>query len=252
MFIKAICCDVFRREMYAAAARSVNMVDLEFLPKGLHDIGSAGMRARLQEVVDRAGSAYDAIVLAYGLCNNGLVGVKAPRCPIVMTRAHDCMTLFLGGRSRYLSYFMSHPGTYFKTSGWIERAELGEEISQLSIQHRTGMDLTLEEMIDKYGEDNGRYLYETLCNQTRHYRQLTYIPMGIEPDDRFERAARQFAQERGWKFAVEPGDMGLIQRLFDGDWESDDFLTVPSGFRIVATHGDDIVGAQPDGDAESD
>ena len=39
----------------------------------------------------------------------------------------------------------------------------------------------------KYGEDNARFLYEELCNMTRHYRKLTFIEMGIEPDDRFER-----------------------------------------------------------------
>ena len=49
MKLKAICCDVLYREMCAAAARSVNCVDLEFLPKGLHDLGAEKMQARLQD-----------------------------------------------------------------------------------------------------------------------------------------------------------------------------------------------------------
>jgi len=46
--LKLISCEIFYREMCAAVARSPHLVDIEFLPKGLHDIGSAGrgLRAR--------------------------------------------------------------------------------------------------------------------------------------------------------------------------------------------------------------
>ena len=36
-------------------------------------------------------------------------------------------------------------------------------MSQLSIQHMTGMDMSYEEMVKKYGEDNAKYLYEKLA-----------------------------------------------------------------------------------------
>ncbi len=45
MRLKLIACEIFYRELCAAVARSVNQVDVEFLPKGLHDIGQAGMSA---------------------------------------------------------------------------------------------------------------------------------------------------------------------------------------------------------------
>ena len=45
----------------------------------------------------------------------------------------------------------------------------------------------------KYGEDNASFLFEELCNMTRHYRKLTFIEMGIEPDGGFEAAAREQA-----------------------------------------------------------
>ena len=51
MRLKLIACEIFYRELCAAVARSVNQVDIEFLPKGLHDIGQAGMSARLGEVL---------------------------------------------------------------------------------------------------------------------------------------------------------------------------------------------------------
>ena len=43
MQLKLIACEIFYREMCAAVARSPNQVDVEFLPKGLHDIGAEGL-----------------------------------------------------------------------------------------------------------------------------------------------------------------------------------------------------------------
>jgi hypothetical protein len=234
--------------MCAAAAHSRNQVDVEFLPKGLHDIGSDGMRDRLQAVLDRVDAArYEAVLFGYGLCNNGLVGLQARAIPLVFPRAHDCITMFLGDKQRYLEYFYQNPGVYFMTTGWVERNETGE-FRQASVQHKSGMDLSFEELVAKYGEDNARFLYEQLGQQLReqprNYRQMTFIEMGIEPDDRFEQRTREEAAKRGWAFEKIQGDLSLVKRLVDGPWDADDFLVVPAGGRVVATYDDLIIGAE--------
>jgi hypothetical protein len=164
--------------------------------------------------------------------------------PLILPRAHDCITLFLGSRERYLDYFQTHPGVYFKTTGWMERGDNPGELSQLSIQHTTGMDATYEAMVAKYGEDNARYLYETLCVQTRHYGQFTFIEMGVEPDARCERETEAEATQRGWRFEKVRGDLGLILRLINGRWDDRDFLTVPPGHRIAARYDIGIVAVE--------
>jgi len=63
MRFKLISCEIFFREMSAVVARSPHFIDIEFLPKGLHDMGSSSMLTRVQEVVDRVRD-YDAILLA--------------------------------------------------------------------------------------------------------------------------------------------------------------------------------------------
>ncbi|MBI4586258.1 MAG: DUF1638 domain-containing protein [Planctomycetes bacterium] len=245
MKLKLIACEVFYRELCAAIARSVNQVDLEFLPKGLHDIGKVGMLARLQEAVSRVDeSKYAAILLGYGFCNYGLAGLRAGTIPLVIPRAHDCITLFLGSKERYLDYFNDHPGVYFQTSGWIERGKRLEEFSQLSITRKSGMDATYEELVEKYGEDNAKFLYAELCNHTRNYGQITFIEMGVEPGGQFEKQAQEAAAERGWKFEKVAGDLSLIQRLVDGRWDERDFLVVPAGWRVAVTYGDDLIKAE--------
>src|ERR1051326_7872623 len=111
MRLKLISCEVFYREMCAAIARSPHVVDIAFLPKGLHDMGAKGMRERVQAALDQVDEThYDAVLFGYGLCNNGLAGLTARTIPLVVPRAHDCITLFLGCRQRYLDYFNTHPG----------------------------------------------------------------------------------------------------------------------------------------------
>ena len=112
MRLKLISCEIFYREMCAAVARSIHLIDITFLPKGLHDIGQEQMLPRLQEAVDAVdASRYNAILLGYGLCNLGIVGLTARSIPLVIPRAHDCITLFFGSRRRYQEYFDAHPGT---------------------------------------------------------------------------------------------------------------------------------------------
>jgi len=246
MRLKLLSCEVFYREMAYAISRSPNIVDVEFLPKGLHDIGAKGMRERVQGALDRIDeSQYDAVLFGYGLCNNGLAGLRARGIPLVVPRAHDCITLFLGSKERYVEYFYAHPGVYFKTTGWIERGENTGELRQLSIQQQTGLNVRLGEFIAKYGEDNGRYLYEMLGNDTRNYGQFTFIEMGVEPDGSYEARTREDAERRGWKFAKVRGDLSMIQRLVDGHWDNREFLVVPPGHQIVAKYDEGIIAAEP-------
>jgi hypothetical protein len=242
LHLKLIACEILYREVCAAVARSVNKIDVEFMPKGLHDVGQAGMSTRLAEALAAVDeSRYDAVLFGYALCSNGLVGLTARSIPLVVPRGHDCITLFLGSKERYLDYFRSHTGVYFKTSGWIERGEGLSQYNQDAIQHQTGMTQTYEDLVAKYGEDNAKYLYEQLGNMTRNYSGIAYIAMGVEPDDRFERQAREEASQRQWKFERLQGDMSLIRQLVDGPWSEEQFLTVPPGKKIVPSYDERII-----------
>lgn len=241
MNLKLISCEIFCRELCFALARSPHRVDAEFLPKGLHDLESAEMRCRVQAVIDAVDPVrYDAVLLGYGLCNNGLAGVRARTLPLILPRAHDCISLFLGSRHRYREYFDSHPGTYFLTSGWIERGETSDGLEELSVQQQLGMNLTLQELAEQYGEENAEYLYETLCQGTRNYGRFAWIPMGVEPPA-LEAEARARAAERGWEFECVPGDMTLLEKLVNGEWDAADFLRIEPGTEIRPTYSEDIV-----------
>jgi hypothetical protein len=218
---------VLYREMCAAVARSPHQVDLEFLPMGLHDQGGPAMRVRLQEAVDRVDATqYEAVLLGYALCGNGVAGLESRTLPLMIPRAHDCIALIMGGRDRYRSYFENHPGVYFRSTGWLER---GEDLDQAAL------------LIARYGEDNGRYLFEQFNGYQRNYRQLAYIATGLEPDASFEQQAREEAARRGWRFEIIRGDLGLFERLVAGEWDENDFLVVPPGWRVKPTYDGGVI-----------
>jgi len=246
MRLKLISCEVLFREMCLVAARSPHQVDIEFLPKGLHDLGGAAMRERLQQVVDGVdASRYHAVLLGYGLCGNGVAGLAAGALPMVMPRAHDCIALLMGSRERYQQYFERNPGVYYRSPGWLERGEDLRQDTLEQVRRRTGAGHTLEELMARYGEDNGRYLFDELTAYRRNYRRLTYIATGVEPDGSFERRAREEAAERGWGFESILGDLGLFERLLSGDWEGGDFLVVPPGWRVKAVYDSRILDKEP-------
>lgn len=208
MRLKLLSCEIFRREIEVLAVDSPHHIDIEFLPQELHVMGRARMNKRLAEyLVAVEEDSYDALLLGYALCSNGIAGLSAHTIPLVVPRAHDCITLFLGSRKRYQDYFFSGGGTYFMTTGWFQ-------------------------------QDNALN-YEP--EMMPFYSKLAFIETGLEPPNtNYEQQARKAAEERHWEFELLTGDLSLLRRFLNGDW-NDDFLVVPPGKRIQESYDDDII-----------
>jgi len=236
-----IACEILQREICLCVARSPRVVDPRFLPKGLHDLGKAGMSARLQSAIDALdASRYEAILLGYGLCNNGIEGLRAPR-PMVVPRAHDCITLLLGSKERYAAWFEAHPGTYFKSPGWAERSSNEAASEPGTIPSQLGLSWNESELAAKYGAENAKYLMGQMAGWTQVYTTLAYIDTGVGDAATLQARTREEANRLGWTYTELPGSLDLLQRLVDGAWDPKDFLVVPPGRTIKPSLGDPIV-----------
>jgi len=241
-------CEVLAREVQHAAARSPRIVDIELVTQGLHDLEKPGMSETLQKRVDAADpKLYDAIALAYALCNNGIVGLAARTVPLVVPRAHDCITLLLGSRARYDEVFGAAPGTYFLSPGWLERdhTNLAAPPGVTDIKQKLGLGRSREDLVAEYGEENADFILEQLSGGLKHYTRLLYIapPFPVSPSS--EDAARARAAEKGWSFERTDGSLALVEKLVSGDWPAAEFLVVPPGHRVAAGDpGGDIVRAE--------
>jgi hypothetical protein len=237
------------REFCLAAARSPAIIDFVMLPQGLHSV-PAELRARLQQEVDKLDGGpeavwaennvsvpppkYDAILLGYALCSNGVVGVTSRRVPLVIPRGHDCVTLLLGSKEAYQQYFDTHRGIYWYSSGWIERTlQPGRERWELSYRYYA----------DTYGEENAEYLMEMEQNWFKEYSWATYINWDLptaDQDRAYTRACAEFLQ---WNYDELQGDRQLMYDFIDGHWDDERFLTVNPGACIEPSHDPTVVKA---------
>ncbi|HEY5583338.1 MAG TPA: DUF1638 domain-containing protein, partial [Ruminiclostridium sp.] len=153
--LKIIACDVLNREISYLASQSKHFTDVTFLNQGLHNTPDK-LREMVQAEVDKANGEfpynyydtcpnYDYIIIGYGLCSNGIVGLSSKSIPMVIPRAHDCITFLMGSKEKYKSNFAKYPGTYWFSSGWIERGWQPSELRYATL---------VEDYTQRYGEDN--------------------------------------------------------------------------------------------------
>ena len=243
--LKLIACEIIHREVCLCLAHSPNVVDVRFMSKGLHDLGAEKMRTRLQSAIEEVDpEIYSAILLAYGLCSNGTAGLTSARLPIVIPRAHDCITLFLGSRKRYAEYFDAHPGTYYRTTGWFERSFV-RDVETMGDQ--LGTKKSYEQYVREFGEENARFIWETLRGWEDNYNQLTWIGMGLALDVPYARDAEEEARSRGWKYDGVTGDMRLIRALVDGPWDPGEFLVLAPGESLQGSGDERVIDKTPSG-----
>ena len=242
MHLKAIACEVMAREFHHAAARSRNTVEIEFLTQGLHDNPDV-CRREIQSRLEQADNEkFDAVLLGYGLCNNGLAGVRAAGRPVVIPRAHDCITLLLGSRERYAGEFEHHPGTYYFSSGWLEYSgRKGERVEYVQKSGLTAR-MAYQDLVEKYGQENARFIQETMSAWTVHYTRGAYIRFPFTDHLDHPVQVRAKCEGNGWDYAEMSGDLSLVQALLDGDWTRDRFVVVEPGQAIAP----DLVGVGED------
>jgi len=242
--LKIISCDVLFREVCLCAAHSRNIATLDFLPKGLHDNPDI-LRAEVQKRIDETDpDSFDAIILGYALCSRGTAGIRAGKIPLIIPRAHDCIALFLGSNEKYMEYFNDHPGTYYYTSGWFERS--GIKVVERKVQDGFGLGKKYEEYVEKYGEDNAKYLIEFENSWIQNYSQVTFINIDFVDFLSYREEAKKIAEERNWKYDEVEGDIRLIRNLIEAGWDEKEFLIIPPGEEIVTSYDEKImVSKQP-------
>jgi hypothetical protein len=247
MRLLALTCEVLARSVYLAAARSPHVVDVQLNRRGLHD-EPPNLRTILQREIDDAGAPYNAVVLAYGLCGGAAAGLQAGAIPVVVPRAHDCITLFLGSRDRYTAEFVNHPGTYWYVQDYLERSDDGSAFAGVGAVSDAAARATHEEYVAKYGEDNAAYLMEALGAWSAHYDRAAFVDLDVA-DGRAaaeaEQRARDDAARRGWTFEKLAGELLLVRRLIRGDWDAEDFLVLQPGERLAMSYDEAVIRSLP-------
>lgn len=225
--IAIVACAVLEPEFRALAKDMDHIVHVNILEQGLHNEPDK-LRAGVQEAVTKAEAVpeVEAVVLLYGLCSRGLEGVRSARVPLVVPRAHDCITLLLGSKERYADYAAAHPGTYWYSPGWI---------ATLTQPGKDRYENAYAEYVEKYGEDNAEYLMEMEQNWMREYTRATYVDLGVTDAEEDIRYTRECADYLGWEYDRQRGDPALFLDMLAGRWDAERFVVLQPGETIRIT-----------------
>jgi hypothetical protein len=244
MKLKCISCEALARILYHNAATSPHSIDIDLYELGLHN-DPPDLQRQLQAAIDAVDAGkYDAIVMGYGLCGKATEGITARDLTIVVPRAHDCITLFLGSRDRYLREFEENTGTYWYAADYIERTLDANTSLSLGALTVGNSQQQYDEFVAKYGEDNAAYLMEVMGGWEKHYQRAAYIAYDFFASSTAQDKARNDARDNQWNFDEVAGNLILIRKLLYGEWD-DDFLMLKPGERLAMSHDDGVIRAEP-------
>ena len=210
-----IACRVMEPELEAARIVAP-AVEVIYLEQGLHRTPKK-LPGMIQERIDQVASYATAIVLGYGLCSNGLVGVTARRQKLIVPRCHDCIALFLGSPARYEELFRDNPGTYYLTPGWVK-------------QNQDPLGAYRTEYLPKYGEKTALW---AIRESMKNYTHIALINSGMQEIETLRRRAQENAAFFNLAYIELPGNHSCFEKIISGPVRGDDFLRLEPGETIA-------------------
>jgi len=180
------------------------------------------MTPALQEELDQLPEP-SVVVIGYGLCGNGLAGLKARQHTLIVPRADDCIMMLLGSYQRYIEEFSAEPGTYYLTKGWLESG------SHPLKEYR--------ELLEKYDRETADWIMD---EQYKNYKRLVLVaPTQAELDADRPKALEvaDFCASRwGFRYEERIGSGDFVKRLVTVAYQlkqsTDDFLVIPPGGEV--------------------
>gem|GEM_PF-480958 len=138
-------------------------IDRHNYPKKFHQV----LQTKIDEIVDA-----DMIMLLYGICGNVTTALQAKHCKIAIPKVHDCATLLLGSKQRFLEVFEGRLSNPWSCAAHDMGADGGHIYFEGS---------TFQSLVEQYGEDNANYLMKLLDHGEK---QKLYISLGLEEDQK--------------------------------------------------------------------
>ncbi len=194
-----------------------------YLDYGLH-VFPKKLNQSLQSTIDDIEPGL--IILGYGLCGNGLDGIRAGDHTLLIPRADDCIAIFLGSYKAYLQEFNTTPGTYYLTKGWLES---GSNPLQESKKYAA-----------KYGHEQAEWIME---QQYQHYERLAFVAHSLEDLEKYRPQAlevSQYCQRWGMRYEEIQGSEDYIKNLIEVavalEKADGEFIVIPPGGELKQSH----------------
>jgi len=217
--IVVIACQVFQNLLEKLVPDELTE-HFTFLDYGLHRVPEK-LTWTLQDTLNDVEEP-SLIILGYGLCGNGLKGIKAEKHTLLVPRTDDCIAILLGSYKRYIQEFEATPGSYYLTKGWLES---GSNPLQ-----------EYQEYVEKFGEDDATWIMD---QQYQHYERLVFVAHTTEDLEKYRPQAQEVAeycQQWGMRYEEILGSDIFVRRLVEVaaslDNADGEFVVIPPGGEI--------------------
>ena len=154
----------------------------------LHEEPS-NLREEILESMQKVDGVFDALILFYGLCGNGLInveewGAENLRTPITIIKdlqgkvVDDCISAAIGGQDNYLKLLRKYPGVFYFTPAFA-----------------TNFDELMWAMEFSRGVERGDLTFMKMLFEMADYSKVLKIPTGLGDANDFDDATVKFAKE---------------------------------------------------------
>lgn len=194
-----VACSALKEEISTVLPEGLETMFLEY---ALHRQPEK-LNGELRRAINRETSGCQEVILGYGLCSNGTLGLGHSCKRLIIPRVHDCISILLGSAERYFQEFNKEPGTIYLSKGWIDSC--GDPLTQY------------QDYSQRIGEENARW---AINEEYRNYKRLVFINMPVEEDLACYRDyARETADFLGLSYEETEGSLELIKKLLYGKWD---------------------------------
>ena len=210
-----VACRVMEPE-FEAARGGDGGVEIRYLDQGLHRTPQK-MAAAIQEQIDQVAAYAARIVVGYGLCSNGIVGLIARRQGLYFPHCHDCIAFFMGSHRAYLKAFEARPGTYYLTPGWVA-------------EKKDPLGIIEEDYAPRLGRETAFWVME---EELKHYTHIALINTGAGNIEPLRERAKENARVLNKQYEEIQGSLEFFKKLIRGPYRAGEFLFLEAGHKIT-------------------
>lgn len=209
--ILLIACGMIQDEVTFAMKNTGIFYDTIWMSSDLH-INPDFLRSELQKEIDK-NQDYELILLAYGNCGKGLVGIVSEKTKLAILRSEDCIHMLLHKNAKLKTF---RGETYFMTKGWMQgKKSIKEEYHYA---------------INKYGHDKAGIIMGIMF---KNHKSLMMIDTGAYDIKEWVHCGKHLSQVLKLDFFVTQGDVDLLEMLISLNWDHQVVL-IPPNHKISA------------------
>jgi len=210
-----LACEMLRKELNYLIDQEPFDGTVVWMEKGLHEYPDRLKEALRREIGNWDGKV-DYIVLVYGMCGNGVLGLKADRSRLVIPCFDDCIRCLLS-REANAPIPVDQKALYY-TDEWMDTS-----VSML-IKHNAYVEI--------YGEKKAFKIYKAML---KNYERATFLDTGLYDIDYAESRIRETCDKIGLEITRTPASLRVYDDLLRGRWEKEFIVTVP-GETVTEAH----------------